>query len=349
MRLERAIWVASMALSACYFGTDKHEVDESAAEAGMGPDGSINTLDAAGIDARIVPSDAGDATVDAVVDAGCKADLECPLATPQCLNGACVPCAEQNDCARFADTPVCGPKGTCVVCTTDHDQLCPSAAPACDPNTNECVQCVADADCTSEGAAACSTNRSCGACTQDSQCTRFNKVCDTKGGSCVECRPETETMDCKNGTSCNPNTFKCGTRQRGSVALCNTCDADSECVSDSRCIPMMFGSSAVGNFCLKRAAPTCNRPYFSVITRASVNGVAAEGYCGVNETVTTCAAVQRFNEAKACTDDASCGVSGAVCDMVGPISNLCSYPCTFAAECYDGISCGGTKKHCGGS
>jgi hypothetical protein len=348
---RRALWLTAISLSACYFSPDKHreEDDVTTSEAGVdASDGAVVRLDAS-MDAVVTAP--ADAASDAVVDAGCTSDLQCPLAFPQCKNGDCVPCSEANDCSRFADTPNCGSSGKCVVCTADQDQLCGGSTPACDPNTNSCVQCVSDSDCPTEAQAACGTNRSCGVCTEDADCTRFGKVCEARSGACVRCRPETEVTDCKSGTACDPKLFTCTTRQRGSVATCNECVSDSECVTDHRCIPMTFGEEEreLGGFCLKRFSTGCVRGYTLPITRASLNGVAAEMYCGVNERVNSCAAVALARMSKACTSDESCGAPGARCETVSGLANTCTYSCDLAAHCLGALLCGGASgdEYCG--
>ncbi|HEX5659637.1 MAG TPA: hypothetical protein VFX59_20715 [Polyangiales bacterium] len=346
---QRALWLVSLSLSACYLGPDKHrEADDvTVQEAGVQAEDAsvVVTLDGS-MDATTPPADANDSGY----DAGCTSDLQCPLAFPQCRNGDCVACAEANDCARFADTPNCGPNGTCVVCTSDHTQLCTSATPACDTNTNACVQCVADADCPSEAKAACGTNRSCGACTEDADCSRFGKVCDAKSGACVQCRPDTETSDCKDGTACNPKTLTCTKRQRNSVSTCNACDSDTECVTDHRCIPMTFGAEKqdLGGFCLKRASTGCPRMYLRKIARASTNGIAAETYCSIDEAVSSCGALAAFGTS--CTNDESCGAPGARCESINGSLNLCSYSCQITADCKsDAFPCSGIDSYCGGT
>jgi hypothetical protein len=341
---QHALWMSPLVLAACYFSPDKHREsdDFDVAEAGAHASDASTVV---GLDGSL------DSSLDAA-EAGCASDLECPLAAPQCRNGACLPCSEQNDCARFADTPNCGPAGTCVVCTAERMQLCTGATPACDPMTNACVQCVADTDCPSETQAACGATRSCGACTEDADCTRFGKVCDTRAGACVQCRPQTEATDCQTGTACDPKLLTCTSRQRGSVTTCNSCVADSECTTDHRCIAMTYGAEKqdLGGLCLKRAVASCAKPYSTVIRRASATGVAAEDYCGINELNTTCAAVLLFNAGQTCTSDESCGVRGSVCETVKPIPNACTYKCTTGFECYDGFACGGAagSLHCGG-
>lgn len=356
---QRALWLASISVTACYLGSDKHEVDDvTLSDASVGDSGSVRRLDGA-LDATTAV-DASDATV----DAGCQSDLECPLASPQCSHGDCVPCSQQNDCARFADTPNCGPSGACVVCTADHAQLCSGSTPACDPTTNACVQCVADSDCPSPTQAGCNTmTHTCEACTEDSQCTRFGDVCETKTGACVACRPETEATDCRTdksctgqncaGTACNPKTLTCGTVPRGSVTTCSPCASDSECVTDNRCIDMTFGPSMqdLGGFCLKQLSSGCVRGYANQpIMRASLSGAASDTYCGVDESSNSCAAVLLAKMSKACTNDESCGAPGARCETVNGLANTCTYSCAAAADCViTSQQCGGPagQEYCG--
>jgi hypothetical protein len=348
---QRALWMASLSLSACYFSPDKHrdEDDVTVSEAGVDASDATVTVELdASLDAFTPPpADAGDGAV----DAGCTSDLQCPLEFPQCRQGDCVLCAEHDDCARFGDRPNCSPAGTCVACTTEREQLCTEIVPACDPDTNTCVQCVADADCTTEAKPACGADRSCGGCTEDADCERFDKVCNTTSGACVQCRPDSEATDCP-GTACDPKLFTCTTRQRNSVTTCNACVSDSECVADHRCIPMTFGTTqqALGGFCLKRFSTGCVRGYTEPLARASLSGAASEMYCGVKERLNSCAAVAAARASKSCTSDESCGAPGARCETVSGLANICTYSCEVAAECVSSsYMCGGAagEEYCG--
>jgi hypothetical protein len=358
---QRAVLIASVcALSACYFSPDKHR-EEEASEAGTANDGStLVSMDAATADAL-----AADAS-DAKVDAGCTSDQQCPSAAPHCLGGACLPCNAASDCARFPATPACGPKGACVACTSDHKQLCTGATPACETATNSCVACTADSDCQSETKASCQSDHTCGLCTEDADCARFGKVCNARNGACVQCRPESEETDCRNdkscdaktadcaGTACDPTKLTCTNKQRGTVPTCTACVADSECVTDHRCIPMTYGGDGsqeqLGGFCLKRSAVTCAKPFTTLVSRPSASGAPIDEYCTIDETLTTCDAVLLFDKAKLCDSDASCGTKGAICSSIKPLPQACTYKCGSNFQCYDGYQCGAdaTGKHCGG-
>ena len=64
-------------------------------------------------------------------------------------------------------------------------------------------------------------------------------------------------------------------------------------------------------------------------TLASTSGVAAETYCGINETATTCEALlDLISGTKACALDADCGQGkGGLCKTVGGTPNRCTIPC----------------------
>jgi hypothetical protein len=366
---QRTLWLVSTVLvTGCYFSPDTHREEDNVTVGEAGVDASDATVSMgmdATLDAIVPSSDASDAGYDAGYDAGCTADEQCPIETPQCKSGNCLPCNEPNDCARFPATPACGAKGACVVCTTDSKALCTGKTPTCDPTANSCVECIADGDCPSEAKAACQADHTCSTCTEDADCARFGKVCDARSGACVQCRPESEEADCRNdkscdaktatcaGTACDPKLLKCTNKQRGSVANCTSCVSDSECVADNRCIPMTFGSADskkdLGGFCLRRFAAGCERGKQEPINRQSISGVPAETYCGVKENLTSCAAVAASIDSKPCTTDESCNAPGARCESVNTIQT-CTYGCFVAAECVDPSAlCGGSvnDKYCG--
>ena len=216
--------------------------------------------------------------------------------------------------------------------------------------------------------AACQPNRTCGLCTEDADCSRFGKVCDSRTGTCVQCRLESEEVDCRTdkacdaktadcaGTACDPKTLTCTTKTRGTVATCQSCLADSECVASHRCIPLFFGEGenkkALGGYCMKQATSGCARPYGTPISRESLSGKAAESYCGLAEAVATCEARTALVENKPCSgSDDSCGVSGGLCKTVNFIADSCTYACRSALDCPAQIPCGGPEgaSYCGGS
>ncbi len=81
----------------------------------------------------------------------CAEDLDCSAQAPACVDGRCEPCDAGVDpnaaCAATDPTlPVCD-QGTCVACTEQDVSHCGGAAPTCDPETSQCVECRFHADC----------------------------------------------------------------------------------------------------------------------------------------------------------------------------------------------------------
>jgi hypothetical protein len=358
--MRTLVWLLPVLAAGCYLSPEK---DDRVAvfEAGVaGVDAGFSIDAALALDAA--PPDTGP------VDAGCSSSQLCPASAPVCSSGVCAACKSHDECSAFSSTPACGPNGACVTCAPDQKRACTGASPACDPKTNACVACVEDGDCPSDHSAACQADRSCGLCTEDADCARFGKVCDSRKGACVQCRPESEETDCRTdktcdaktadcaGTACDPKTLMCTTKTRGTLATCQSCVSDSECVASHRCIPLFFGEGdtkrPLGGYCMKQAASGCARPYGTPISRESLSGKAAESYCGLAEAVATCEARAALVENKTCTgSDDSCGVTGGLCKTVNFIADSCTYSCRNALDCPAEIPCGGPEgaPYCGGS
>jgi hypothetical protein len=185
-------------------------------------------------------------------------------------------------------------------------------------------------------------------------------TCQPGTPGCVQCRPETEEADCRaikscdpstencEGTSCDPKSSTCARQLRGTIKQCEPCVSDSECIADHRCMELSYGTGAarqaLGGFCLKRAATGCVRPFGGLRDkRESISGYPAELYCGPNEAVTTCAAIQAFvREGRLCDGtDESCGAIGARCETLsGAIPNVCLIGCMTAnLECPENFVC----------
>ena len=209
------------------------------------------------------------------------------------------------------------------------------ALPFCDENKNLCVACLADANCDNASAAHCDGG-SCVACTASAECTHLagTKVCDV--GTCVECGLGDESA-CSGASTCDLVAKTCTGATTGSVQNCNTCTNDVQCVTGHRCIPMDFDGTAHGQFCLKEAMPSCNKPFSVFINRPSISGAAAVNYCGIDEDVVSCeAALSLLNSWQCGGTDGMCspdGVApevatpGALCRQVGSQTNYCTYEC----------------------
>jgi len=121
---------------------------------------------------------------------------------------------------------------------------------------------------------------------------------------------------------------------------------------------MTFGAAgtAHGSYCLKDGAPTfCDKPYGIRITDRPSLGGHTGSFCGINEILTTCEAVNALVSDTTCASDAECPVAG-LCRDLGFAANRCTYQCGRAVECdaapFPGSTCGagttGGVSYCGG-
>lgn len=266
---------------------------------------------------------------------GGDCDAERPLCTD---DNTCVECLTSANCNDEA-APRCDDTGTCAGCEADEDCDSFDGATQCDVQSGACVECTSDDNCPNAAEAACGEDFTCGACAADSDCEHLDglSVCDA--GTCVECSVEDESACGAN--SCNPATRQCTNTPRSSVSTCRACVADSECESESyRCVPLNFDGQPHGSYCMKRQSAGCSRPYLSPLTAASLSGAASEGYCGINQALTTCEAIRDLSSSETCQADDDCGEGlGGLCATVGIAANRCTYQCGSADECTGTYTC----------
>jgi hypothetical protein len=263
--------------------------------------------------------------------------------------------------------PVCKQStDTCVECLKDGN--CDDATPFCDTTKNVCVACLDNEDCESPTASKCDGGQ-CVGCGEKADCSHIDgKVaCDTSASECVECTVGDESP-C--GTkSCSPVSQECTSTERGSIANCKPCLADSECAGgdqpdpDYRCVPMEFkGSPRPGGFCLRRVSKTCARPYMIAINAESLSGAPSENYCGIDEANVRCEAVLDLEASRTCTgtqSDEQCGCprdeefnctepgQGGLCRDFVTADDRCTYQCGVDDDCPTGKSCLGVPtKFC---
>jgi len=285
---------------------------------------------------------------------GCMSNAYCSSPTPACntATNLCVQCTKDTNCSGA--TPACNTAtNACLQCTGNSN--CTGTASLCDTGKNTCVECLSSTDCKNATASVCIAGK-CEPCATNADCSHLSgtTVCKSEPaadagaetGACVQCTVDDETP-C-GSKSCNPATNACTNTDRGSVDICHSCMADSECIggdvedggtTTARCVSMTFKGAAHGNYCLQRYSPIssvgCGRPYFLMSDSiASVSGAAAETYCGVNQSATTCEAVLDLIASAPCSTDNNCGQgSGGLCKTVGGTPNRCTIPCIVTAEC----------------
>jgi hypothetical protein len=288
----------------------------------------------------------------------CVEDDDCGngSSTPKCnAEHACVECVEHEDC-RDADEPRCK-QGECVQCLGDEDCASLSLTPKCDTDSNLCVQCLSHGDCEDAANPQCD-DHVCGRCSGGNDaCTgRTNAtICDVvqdspTEGNCVECTPLDESP-CDEHV-CDPAARACTLRGLASKDTCEQCIADSECMSDHRCIQMLIGDeSREGGYCLRlrEDASSCVEPYYLPIRRRSLSAASAGDYCGINEDTTSCEAVLGLINNAHCPGgaDSDCQGPGALCRTVGTLPNRCTYACSTDAQCpVQSYEC--SSGYCGG-
>jgi hypothetical protein len=309
----------------------------------------------------------------------CDSHDDCQNPTPQCnTRGVCVACSNSGACANRDATPHCdsqsgsSTRGQCVECTANSHCTAP-AKPECgeggvcvactgnegckDPlkcNTEptsaqlgQCVQCLSNTDCTDLANPECTEDNVCVPCTGNDACTNRpgTTKCNLDGlpdikGHCVECTGASEDEIC--GTkSCKRSTGRCTNTTQGMRTGCQTCEADSECVSGAHCVTQDFDQTHVGTYCFFVDDDSRNcadvdaalRPFSTSTTLTSIDGMEA-AYC---MPVATCDAIadataMGVNGGKTCsaiTDDCGAvGLNDGIC-----LSSQCSYNCSTDADC----------------
>lgn len=133
-----------------------------------------------------------------------------------------------------------------------------------------------------------------------------------------------------------------------------SCRADSECLSNRKCVPVPFMGAASGYYCMQEASVDCALPYRGTALKvASKSGAAPASYCAHNTSVTTCDAIVSLTSVKPCalaTVETDCG-KGARCERVGGASNLCTYACVNDLDCPSNAFCNEENSdtpYCGG-
>jgi hypothetical protein len=354
------IIVALCGLASCYFKTPTHQNEL---------DGGNDPSDARDEDAEAEVD--GDVPEDGAVEAPrCMCSAPTPVCIPetdrcvecqsdsQCSSGSyclvatgqCVACLNANHCANKATASVCDTeKHVCVPCRAGMDTDCSNVNGLNVCNAGTCVQCTADRrSACGEDKPLCSAQLTCTTCSTDLDCQRFGKVCDEASARCVGCTLDSEQAQCAS-KSCNPASKQCTQTERGSVALCNKCVADSECMAEQRCVELFFAGGSRGGYCMQRAS-ACAPPFQAPpIHRASLSGAAAENYCGIAEQTASCEAILALQAALACNDATQCNAPGALCASVNRGVKACTYACETNFECPSSTPCGGSgmDKYCG--
>lgn len=298
------------------------------------------------VDRGTVDGGGFDGAVDGQVDGGADAGPcgECGEGTPYCViapdGGAacreCDPGIGNDSCSRFTDRPFC------------------------DPDTQLCVECLGNEQCTDPGASRCNDANECVPCGSATDCEHVMdeganlRYCESVEGAarCVQCTLDTEGDDCGSFV-CDPQTLRCTMTVRERAGTCQPCISDSHCAAaDDSCVPLSFDGTARGHYCLRNFSAGCVRPFNVQLTgRMTRSGVSGLSFCGIDESLTTCEAVIAALEGDSCPSGtaAECATEGAICGTVTGLANVCSYPCDNSNQCPSGMTCPlVASAYCGG-
>ncbi len=140
----------------------------------------------------------------------CRQDLDCPAANPYCdiSQHRCTPCTPSDGCPAGS---VCdGWSHSCLQsCATelDPDHDCSRSTHMCNTRRSVCVECLADADCSSNPRGPhCAAGARCAECAVDGDCSALGRVCDPLTFTCVVCK---DSRDCGAPLVCDPASHTC--------------------------------------------------------------------------------------------------------------------------------------------
>ena len=198
----------------------------------------------------------------------CKGDSACNPANPikrYCQpDVGCVQCRLANaDCAGLSDPTLqlCDvPNHTCVQCLADADcsslpgTVCDTLAARMTPsNSKRCVLCAIDSDCKDPMVAHCAQNsdptkNSCAQCLTDTDCKPFTKeVCVLNAAD----PSQNKCIGCRNDGDCkNPALPACSGAADPSTSLCVTCLNNSYCTAPGKPACAVNPADATKNICV---------------------------------------------------------------------------------------------------
>lgn len=181
----------------------------------------------------------------------CKTSGDCPNTTPYCdPDGQCVRCLTNDNCAQQNPPPgsptlVCNQQShTCITgCLDDAGCAQSFRGRKCDLQTNQCVQCLANSDCStgSDGGqlVICTTTHTCTpGCASDADCPQNRRHCNTTTSLCVQC-----------GSSAD-----CGTTAPYCLTDNGTCVG---CLTDANCANSGGVCNQQFHFCLCTMTSQC--------------------------------------------------------------------------------------------
>ncbi len=326
-------------------------VPDVAPDTGMsdsGPD--TGETDDAGTDAPMACGGAcmgGTPHCDTDTCVACLDNTHCDESAPVCgTGGVCGPCTGPTDCSAYPDTPVCGDSGavdgTCVGCAGDSD--CANAdAGKCDTATNTCVPCDDSDQCTEDGAGVCDMSGESGLCVEcnaDDETACGDNVCDVTAMTCTETPAEMTGLcgECVSDRQCSP----------GRVCVPMTyMDLDTpETSIGNFCLWREDADAPVG-----APAGSCPGvpPYFRSTEVTSLSGETVD-VCTLR--ASTCPALADYSTTSCATpgdsdDTCGAGLGDGLCRNVSGETNRCTMRCNSDDDCISSTcNTGESPRYC---
>ena len=252
----------------------------------------------------------------------------CDGATPTCnKDNRCVVCTADLPTSCPAAQPLCDNEQRCVECLPGRTENCTFDRSMCNAD-GRCVACMNDSHCTDPSKPRCDTQtNSCVGCEGNSDCTRFPvaNVCDRETNRCVACSPTGEP--CAAGQYCDRNLYQCVPglpKKRG----CERCSTDSDCADSPTIAACIESQQDNDRFCfvtVVAATPVCEQGYAPTPVRGRDNLM----YCMPVSTL-SCPAIASALSNKECSNANECGRNGQ-CPMEP--DNTCKVRCSDNQSC----------------
>ena len=218
----------------------------------------------------------------------CTSSSHCGGSTPICGgNNRCQGCAADGDCAGLGDAArgACAGSGACVQCTSANASACTGATPVCNTASNRCVECVGDAQCTSDASKSFCVQNACRGCQSAASgacgARDSSKPVCLGTGICVQCTAAERA-------ACTGTTPVC----EASTNTCRACAADSECAGigpgvcmkhqDGRCASSAETIIVSAGGTLPSSVPAGKR---LLVVRGSVTGTITWSLSGPQMTI----------------------------------------------------------------
>jgi hypothetical protein len=274
----------------------------------------------------------------------CGSDGKCAA----CTAGASTTADDAACAAKSSSTPACETDGSCGLCSATNlggcatgQQCLINTAPT--PDTETCVACLQNSDCTDPAAPTCGADHMCHACLLDSGCTGHagTPAC-MANGTCSACNVLDEATACPATHLCvvTSNVGTCVPCLDGDVATWSNCPALKPICMSNACVACGTQGDTVACTMKSAAAPVCEGDGSCGVCGQTAGGTNVQGACpdamphcqintGTSPYTETCVA--------GCGSNSDCTVDPRrTCSTTGPTSGMC-VQCDADHACASGV------------